>query len=518
MDTNSNNLQESQESQKFIDRFGLLLIILTAVVIRLSINFSTHLMPGLMAAYNPLQVRSLLEDGQLGLPDLPFVFYFEAIFAKALEFLGLYDLNESIMVASKITDSILYPLIAVPAFLLTRLVVSNLKASRWVAFIPPLLVAVSTPALVMMADFQKNSIGLMWSVFFVYFLYRAAKDGGLVNYILAGVFFILTGVTHLGALGFIIAFTLSFFFFSFIFQREKRTNLLKTLGVIFSGGGLVSLCLFFFDPERLERLVNAFLLPAKTFKNPTILGILEGRIPIQMPFFISIFIAHLLVIIGTILFFVKRKDMPSVEKALLASSLAVTAFMSSLLLEQQLGNRLYMMVYVPVAVLLIPILKYISNKWKGLLLTALVVILMVGPVPVMLKLGFRSAKCITDEAYHDLFKLKTVIADPNKTLIITRHGLEFWTAWALGVDISHGRNLTSESFKKYDVVYFLRQKSGQGDFGPFGPGGPSFPEVVIPPDAKIVYQDRFYILAEVPKGPLRYPYEEKGDRISTFDK
>ncbi len=508
MDTNNTNLQQSQKSQKFIDWFGLLLLIVVAIAIRLFINFSTHLMPGINAAYYPVQVRSLLENGRLGFPDLPFVFYFEAIFAKILQFVGLCDLDGCIMVTSKIIDSILYPLIAVPAFLLTKLVISNQKAPRWIRFISPLLVAVSIFALIMMADFQKNSIGLMWSLFYIYFLYKAAKNGGSLNYVLAGVFFVLTGLTHLGSLGFVIAFSLSFFFFFFIFQREKRINLLKMLSGLFLVGGLVSFILFFFDPQRLERLISVFLLPIKMFKNPTIFGILQGQIPLQPPHLIGIFVAHLLVIVGIILLFIKRKEMSSQEKTLFVSLLVVTAFMASPFLEADLGNRLYLMVYVPAAILLIPILKYILGKWKRLILVAIIVILMVGPVPMALKLGMRSAKSITDEAYQDLFKLKSVIADPERTLIITRHGLEWWTAWALEVDVSQEWGIKEEMLKKYDVVYYLRQESGQGNFGPFGPGGPSFPEVVIPPEAKIVYQDEFYILAKVPEGSLRHPYEE----------
>lgn len=510
MDTEKTNLQQPPESQNFIDRFGFILIILIiaiAIAIRLSINFSTKLMPGLMAAYNPLQVRSLLEHGKLGFSDLPFVFYFEAFFAKIFQFLGFCDLSGCVMFSSKIVDSFLYPLIAIPAFLLTKSIASQIKAPKWVLFIPPLLLTVSFPAFVMMADFQKNSIGLMWSLFFIYFLYKAAEIGRAKNYILAGIFFILTGLTHLGCLGFIIAFTLSFFFFSFIFQRDKRINLLKALGLISLAGGLVSLSLFFFDAERLKRLVSIFLLPLKAFENPTIFGILAGRIPLQPPYLINIFIAHLLIISGIIIFFTKRKKMSPVEKTLLASSVTVTIFMASLFLEPELGNRLYMMVYVPFVIILIPVLKYLSGNWKRLLLTTLLLILMVATAPIAIKV--RSAKCITDEAYQDLFKLKSAISNPEKSLIITRHGLEFWAGWVLNVDASNSPGLKGDAVKKYDVIYYLRQESGQGDFGPFGPSGPSFPEVVIPKNAKIVYQDEFYILAEVPKDSLGNPYGKK---------
>jgi hypothetical protein len=504
--TPANNLQQPQEGSNHFEKIGLLLIIAVAAAIRSTINFSTQLMPGVNAAYYPVQVRSLLDNGQLGFPDLPFVFYFEAGFARVLEFAGLCDLNGCIMVSSKITDSLLYPLIAIPTFLLAKSVAAHIKAPRWVLFIPPLLMAVSMPALVMMADFQKNSIGLMWSIFFIYFLYLAMKDGKLLNYLLAGVFFVLAGLTHLGCLGFVIAFSLSYFVFSIIFQRERRINLLKVFGLLALAGGLASLALFFLDPDRLGRLANAFAAPLQMFENPTILGILEGKVPLQPHLFITVFVATLLVIVSLVLFFAKRKEIPSHEKALFAASLVLTAFMSSLLLEEELGNRLYMMAYVPAVLLFIFPLKYIFGKWKKYALITLILIMMVGPTPVTWNI--RGAKCITDKAYAYLFKLGTAIENPDKTLIITRHGLEFWTVWALDVDVSHGRDINEEVLKNYDVVYYLRQEKGQGNFGPFGPGGPPFPEVWIPPDAEIVYQDEFYILAKAPPGPPRFHYED----------
>ena len=84
-----------------------------------------------------------------------------------------------------------------------------------------------------MADFQKNALGLLWSMFFIYFLYQGTSEGKAIDYFWAGLFFILTGLTHLGALGFIIAFSVSFLFFSFIFKRERRIDLIKMALLLF---------------------------------------------------------------------------------------------------------------------------------------------------------------------------------------------------------------------------------------------------------------------------------------------
>lgn len=507
MDSTGTSLQQNNKNQALFDWLGVFLIIAAAVVTRLIINFSTYLMPGLMPAYNLIQTRSLLETGHLGFADFPFVFYFEAGFAKVLNFFGLCDLSTCIMTASKITDSILYPLIAIPIFLLAKTIAKDIKTSRWLLFIPPLMLTISISGFMMMADFQKNSIGLAWAMFYIYFLYQSVKDGGIKNYLLSGVFFLLTGLTHLGCLGFIVAYTAGFFFFAIIFQRERRVNLLKVSGLLILVAGVIALTLFFLDPTRLERLISIIRLPLTMFENPTIIGVFFGQIPLQPPNFINVFLANLSAILGIILFIIKKKEIPINEKILLLTSASMAAFTASPFLESELGNRLYMMAYVPSAIVTVFLLKYTYSKWLRVTLSVLILALTVFLAPAAVYI--RSGKCITDEAYQDLLKLKSVIKNPDKTLIITRHGLEYWSAWALEVDVGSGRDMTDEDLKKYDAVYYLRQESGQGNFGPFGPGGPSFPEVKIPEDAKIVFQDNFFILAEVPKETKQQPYGEQ---------
>lgn len=507
MITTTNNLQHPQDGWIRWERIGLFLVIAAAVVTRAMVNFSTDLMPGLMSAYYPIQVRALLETGHLGYPDFPLVFYLEAGLAKLLQILGFCDLNSCVMFSSKFIDAALYPLIAIPIFFLAKTIIAHAKVSKWIPLLAAALVTISGPAFVMMADFQKNSIGLMWSAFYLYFLYKSVKDGGLRNYLLAGAFFILTGLTHIGGLGFIIAFTLSFFFFSAIFQRQKIIILLKILVLLVLISSLVYLGLFFFDPERLKRLTDVFLFPLTMFEHPMIISILKGKVPLSPEIFLDFCLPNLLVVFALILLALKRKEMLWPEKALFLASLLVTVFMASPLLEDELANRLYKMTYPLMAIIFIIILKYISAKWRQLLFASIVLLIMIGSAP--LTVIKRGATCITNQAFQDLSKLKTVIANPDKTLILTRHGLEFWTAWVLEVEVGSERSLSEEAVKKYEEIYYLKQKSGQGNFGPFGPGKILFPEVKIPSKTQITYEDEFYILAKALPGFLQDKYKEE---------
>jgi hypothetical protein len=151
---------------------------------------------------------------------------------------------------------------------------------------------------------------------------------------------------------------------------------------------------------------------------------------------------------------------------------------------------------------------------------------------------------ITLQAAEELRSLSTEISSPAKTLIVARHGLEWWTAWYLHTHIAHLSALSEADWKNFDNVYFLRQKGGmqmpfgggpgpgrqqpdrqfhpdgpspdfaqggfrppddfgrrsfphQGSGGPGGPGG-AMGEPMIPRDADITHEGEFFTLALVP--------------------
>lgn len=474
----------------------LLIIILIAITLRLLINFKTKLMPGVMATYYPIQVRSIFEDGKLGLPDLPFIFYFEAFVAKIFLSFRLCDESTCIMTASKITDAALYPLIAIPFYYLAKAITVRNNSSKWVSIVAAVLVTISVPALVMMADFQKNSVGLMWSGFYIYFLYKMARQGEGLNYLLAALFFLLTGLTHLGGLGFIITYTLIFIILLVLFKKEKRRQLLLVLGfsvlsILFSG-----IVLLVWDKERFVRLITTFLSPFKLLERPMILGMFSGEVPLLPHLLINAVYTYIVCILGTIFYIRKKQEIVGVNRTIFITSLFVSVFLAFPFLGEEWATRLYLMAYVPANIVLIFILSFIGTNWKRNLVTAFTLICMIAPMPFMWKI--RGIMCITEEAYEDLYKLKSIITEPDKSLVIARHGLEWWASWVLETDISHGRDIEEDMQENYDHIFYLVQISGHGEFGEFGPGqGAAFPEPEIPDFAEIVYEDEFFILARV---------------------
>jgi hypothetical protein len=75
--------------------------------------------------------------------------------------------------------------------------------------------------------------------------------------------------------------------------------------------------------------------------------------------------------------------------------------------------------------------------------------------------------CIDEVAYQDLQNLKKYLPDNKEnSIIITEHGLEFWTAWALNVKVGQERAMNKINWDKYRNITILRQKNKVGRRGP----------------------------------------------------
>jgi hypothetical protein len=134
---------------------------------------------------------------------------------------------------------------------------------------------------------------------------------------------------------------------------------------------------------------------------------------------------------------------------------------------------------------------------------------------------------ITTQAADELRSMSSNIAAPDKTLIVARHGLEWWTAWYLHTHIAHENAVTAADWKNFDNVYLLHQKAGmqmpggpmpgmpgqpdrqfgpngspdfaRAGFPPRGFGGPGpIGEPMIPEEADITHDGEFFTLALAP--------------------
>lgn len=161
-----------------------------SVIFRLSINYSTPLIPKVNGAYYLVQTRSILESGKLAFIELPLVFYVEALGSKLLNSYGL-DAASAILHAVKLTDSVLPALQAIPIFFLILFWKREKPArmSYFYASAGAIFSIANFQSVSMISDFQKNSIGLMWFAFYIYYLKKHSGEHRLKDSLLAGLFF-----------------------------------------------------------------------------------------------------------------------------------------------------------------------------------------------------------------------------------------------------------------------------------------------------------------------------------------
>jgi energy-coupling factor transporter ATP-binding protein EcfA2 len=61
-----------------------------------------------------------------------------------------------------------------------------------------------------------------------------------------------------------------------------------------------------------------------------------------------------------------------------------------------------------------------------------------------------------------LLRIAEVLQKENGTkIIVTRHGLEWWTNWFTRIPVAQDRSMDASLFAEYDRVYLLKMKSDQ---------------------------------------------------------
>jgi hypothetical protein len=153
------------------------------------------------------------------------------------------------------------------------------------------------------------------------------------------------------------------------------------------------------------------------------------------------------------------------------------------------------MAYAPAAVVLAFILTRTDNRPVRWAVTAIILASTVTLSAALLRYG-RPAS-ITEPAYRELHQMVGLITEPRKSLVVARHGLEWWVAWVLQTDVAEAYQVDAVTISKYLEVFYLQQIADVPSYGPGGPGGLPFPEAQAPAGAEVVFDGRYFRLAKV---------------------
>jgi hypothetical protein len=549
------------------------LIVLAGAAARALLLFGTPLVPGMNGAYYLVQARSLLQQGKLGVPDLPLTFVIQAILAKIVQLVSGASLDSSIVFAVKCADALLPALVAIPVFALVRRWAKGAGAGFWVPACASLAAVAGAPALAMVGDFQKNSLGLVWLASLLWALDNWLEQPSVKRALLPVMFLGLIGITHIGVFGWALALTVLVMGVA-LWRCEAKTRR-AILPWLFVGGAACAiaagLVLLKFDPARERRLANAAMHPftylhqnqapripgnrangpsafpqfpggpndfrpqppngQRNFRPPGGPGVMPAGwnwLPTA---------ALLTASAGALAAaWFRRKDLPAGIVAVAAGCALGLLVLSGPWVTGDKVMRFRLIAVGPA--LLCASFAMLQLRWPKVrvVLAALMALALVVPGAMRVARGGRPI--ITLEAANELRSMSAEISTPNKTLIVARHGLEWWAAWYLHTHIAHVNALTDADWKNFDSVYFLRQKGGMmmpfggpgrgqprpegrfrppdgppdfaGGFPPPGdfprrpftqgrPGGPGMMgEPMIPRDADIAHDGEFFTLALVP--------------------
>ena len=542
------------------NRFPWLLvtsIVLTGAFLRACLLFSTSLVPGMNGAYYLVQARSLIERGKLGIPDLPLTFAVQATFAKLVQWVSGASLESSIVFAVKCADAMLPPLVAIPVFALVWQWTRRTGASFWVPACAALAAAAGAPALMMVGDFQKNSLALLWLAALLWSWHQWLEQPGFKRAALPVLFLALIGVTHIGVFGWALALTAPVV--AIALWRSAPETRRAILPWLIAGGGACAiaagLVVWKFDPARITKLANAATHPfgylqqnqrpgnppggGARFAPPDNRGNFQPSGGPNRSFNRRSFgamngdwiptAALLLASAGALAaVWFNRKNLPVASVAVVC---ACGLVLFALCGPWVTGDKVMRFRLIAVGPALLcgsfALLQLHAPKMRNLLATLMMLALV---VPGILHVVQGGRPVITVQAAEELRSMSSQISTPSKTLIVARHGLEWWTAWYLHTHIAHENAVSAADWKNFDHVYFLNQKggmqmgpmsggpmpSGRGqsdrqfppdgrpDFGgagfsPRGFAGPGpMGEPMIPEDAEIAHEGEFFTLALAP--------------------
>lgn len=533
----------SAPSSRAFDRSSLALFIalcVAAIAARAWLQFGTPLAPGMNGAYYFVQARALLEHGRLGIPDLPLTFWLQAGLARVIAAVTGWTQDDAIVFAVKLADSVLPPLAALPiAWLGARWQRHDGRPSFLAALVPAAIVCASAAPLSMVGDFQKNSLALVWLAGTAWAAHRFLDRPNLARAAVVVVGLALLGLTHIGVLGAALVFLAvlgAVATFSAPTAVRRRVIVVALTGSAALGGAAA--VTYRYDSGRVQRLWRAVAEPSSVVSDSHGPAGRPGFGPPPAPpdgvddasarahrapppgfgppggpgrpggwmrtvprvLFIGVGLGALT---GVLLCW---RRLPVSDRALAAAAGISAAALGGGFFEEQKSERLMLIAIVPAAIAASFLLTRIQRAFPRVVLG-----LIVGFVATLtgaLYVARGARPILTVEQRDELRALAPLIAQPEQTLVVAHHGLEWWTAWTLHTHIAQPTAVSREDWQRYAHIYYLTEKSGaprdRGRAPGFGPPGMG-PEGTTPEGAVTVHDGPLYTLARVDTAPEEQP-------------
>ncbi len=486
-------------------------------------------MPGINGAYSPVQVRSLLEKGVLGLPDYPLMFSIHAGFAAAIHKITGLALEPAIVLAVKICIAMLPPLAAIPVFLLCRMwcIRAGCSQSR-LPVIAAMMASVGAPFMLMTGNFDKNALALVWLVAFLLALRTYMERRSIISLAATILCLVLLGLTHIGT--FTTGLLVWVCVMAIYIMQPSGPPLRVTIPAIAVSILAVALAEGFvfwkFDPTRIERLLEALA-------NPVAFAFRKSATTAPMEFTV-IGISLLAVHVGSLFGFAalvfrtvrrNRSRLSSADIALICGSVIAIIAITGPWIRSDASPRLIFIAVLPsIVVGMFTVIHSKPSRMRRALVAIGVLILIVPGVLQGVSGGWR---IMSDEAYAELKAASVHIPHSERTLVVAMHGVEWDAAWLLRTRVALPSAVRASDWQKYDQVLYLATKDQPETLRGFAPAaglssgsaadkkskfltlGPfaKLRYVEIPAGAEMVHEGQYLQLARV-----KAPPSESGTR------
>lgn len=440
-----------------------------AFLTKLFIEFQTSLIPGINGGYYPIQIRSIIESGTMAISDVPIVFYFNAFIVKLLSFfVSNGEINSLIINVVKIVGATAIPIILIPLYYITKKITDK-KISKFYEYSLIAFIVLSFSPLEFCSEVMKNAFGLFFLTCFIYNYLQYIQEQNRKTLFFTLLSLIIIAITHFG----VFSISILLFVIGLIVIHNKKAIIPIFITVI---SGFVVISIFDFN-----RAISLFTIWKQAFALPYRLAFYPQGI-INLLF--SIFIVSL--IIGVLR---KNKDIiKDNHKKFLKIFLYFIIFMAFPLYNFELGRRFGLMLFVPQTIVLLLMFPYLKPKLR--IIIPIIVLLITGS-SLIYNYSYPKQTIITQEAYNDLKNISNLISNPDKTIIVTRHGIDWWTVWSLRTKMAHPHiKIDDEMLAKYDDILILTQKKGRNKLYP-GKNSP-FTDPIVPENSTLFYSSDFY--------------------------
>ena len=518
-----------------------------AIAVRAWMNFRTPIPGGVDAGYYAVQARALLEHGKLAWTDVPLIFALDAALAKlAMLTLG-WSVDDATLWASRLVDSVGQPLVAVSLFVATFSWSRGLRSAVPAAVAATLVTTVTSPILRMVGDFEKQSLAMAFMAAAWLGLARtmAATDARQLRVRAAWTmaFFVLTALTHAGtfgaaALGAVFTLT-AWAVWSGVSRGRRLPGIAPDMapdmargiapdmarGTLIAGASGAALlgAIWMLAPLKAQALIDA---PRKLFGGGGD-GAGGGDMggggpgPNGPPLILWLLVVA---ICATALVWALRRARATIADGALALGLAATAAsLTCPLIHGEYAMRLSIIAPLPLAFVMAFVLAReptARRGWRAAVAPMASVALGIAALATN-AIGGRggpplsSPQMISTEGFAELRGWRDELAARGTTVVVARHGLEFWAAFALDCAVRQSQ-LKASDFDLYQHRYLLyerhdgsrhdgsRSDRPPGDFAPDRPqrrpppmGDPmSAPQ--LPASARVFMQGKHFTLYEAP--------------------